>query len=952
MEGLSLLNGPYAKAARRYFDRGWRGVLPMPRGSLAKRYPPTGYTGKKGAYPTGEQIDRWVRSRGDYNVSIRLPAGVIGLDVDAYEGKQGGATLAALEAELGSLPATVRSTSRTDGVSGIRLFRLELRDDVQLRGELGPGIELVHQGLRYVVAAPSVHPGRGERYRWLDQNGQTVRLPSPDELPKLPTGWLDRVTRPKLASVPEASSEPRYGAGQRGTGYGVQAMLRELSRLRRVWDDDVDAFNPELNKVAFRFGQLAAGGELDPETSRGELEDLLSELGAPADQWRTVESGFTSGMDQPRSSPATPDPSSPDHDPANMVPPATAPDTPTPVRKRAHALEAGGLRSAPSGHFLEMYQRVTVDRKSGRVETQWLRWSNFDIRAMGRVVDDDGRTTGYNVELIRERDSAKFDTILPVRALARTIDLNRWLLAYEVSCFMPGADGPSWSNRLGEYLADQQAPVARTSACLGWDDASSGFVTFEGVITADGLQPFNGVRPDPELRGKAIQYRYGFEADPQQAVDTLREVLTFHDSTVTSVFGAWWAACLLKGQIMPRVSMFPVMAIEATSESGKSSGFFPMMTALAGNRRGQSNDTVASFRDVVAGHRNGIAWQDDLDEPKRLFELIRAATAEGTTGKKAEDRTVTVDAKLVAPIMISGEGLDVTKQKALSDRVLLLSVPSPKGRMSLHDPTRPQWRDIVALRDRWPDLTALAGHLVAAALRHADMVASIAELQDGSPGRHGDKIAVLRLGARILSAITGDAHHVDVVDRWATGVRDVGNENVLTLSLVPEYLSLVGAIGKPERRTFAPHHSVPTPVLIRPDKNGVPAVWVSTDLLSQWWKEHRSGRIESRTETAEALRQQATELGMKGIKAGQAGIDHLRIRVRDADEHNGRAEMRTWQRLPSGIADRLLSEYDEAEPPPPPDRDIVRTARGGHQVTGDTVTRLREARRRLHRDAN
>lgn len=932
-----MLNGPYAKAAMRYLERGWQGVLPMPQATQAKRFPPTGYTGKNGIFPPRSQVSSWIRSRGDYNISIRLPEGVIGIDVDAYEDKQGGQTLATLSAELGPWTGpTVRSTARSDGVSGIYLFQAELPEGMHWRGELGPGIELVHYGLRYVTAAPSVHPRTGNGYRWLDDQGRTVALPTPDALPFLPPAWVDLAARPLLSSVPPADLTQRYPEDGQGSVYGLGALRRELATLRKIWDDNVEAFNPQLNKSAFAVGQLAAGGELDADYARGQLDALLSELGAPADQWRTLESGLSSGSGSPRQAPRQDSSES------------TGGQEPQRPPGPSHKFTAGGLRG--DGSMIQIKQEMIIDRKKGTKDTVWTRWSDFDIRALGRVVDDDGRLTGYSVELTRERDGQQFETVLPTKTLARAPDLTYWLMGYEVACMTPDAgQGPAWCTRLQMYLAEQQAPVARTVPCLGWDDQAQQFISYEGAIDADGLHPFGTVRPDPNLRGKAIQYSYGFEESPEQAVHVLREVLTFHDSTVASVFGAWWAACLLKGQIMRRVSMFPVMAIEATSESGKTNGFFPMMVALAGNKRGQSNDTAANFRDIVAGHRNGIAWQDDLDEPKRLFELLRAATSEGTIGKKGEDRTSSVDARLVAPILISGEGLDVTKQKALADRVLQLPVPSPTRRMSLRDSTRKQWFDIVELRDRWPDLTVFTGHLVVLALQQAGLVDQLEQLRGDSDGRHADKLAVLRLGARILSAITGDQHHIDVVDRWVGQVEDIGSENVLTLSLVPEYLGLAGAVGRPERRTFAPHHSVPTPVLIRPDANGTTAVWVNTVLLAQWWKEHQNGKVESRTETAEALKQQATELGMKGERAGTAGVDYYRTRVKEADEYTGRAEMRTWQRLPDDIASRLLAEFDPAEPP---EQATVVTARGGYRASGNTADRIRAARDRANRSAN
>lgn len=930
---MTLLHGPYAKAARVYFDRGWRGALPMPLTSQAKRFPPSGYTGRNGIFPPSSQVDRWVKSRGDYNVSIRLPDGVVGIDVDAYEGKQGGQTLASLIEELGPWTGPnerlVRSTARPDGVSGIYLFKAVPPDGQGWRGELGPGIELVHFGLRYVTAAPSIHPRTGDRYRWLDQDDNTIKLPAPGHLPELAPAWIERASRPLLIGVPPADTSPRYAPADQGSEYGKRALAGELTKLRRTWDDNVEAFNPQLNRSAFALGQLAAGGELDADHARQQIEDLMAELGAPADQWRTLESGFTSGTANPRRAPE------PEDEPEE---PATAP----PASAR-HRMAAGGLRG--TGTFIEAQQKMSGGKK-GQIEMHWSRWSDFDIRALGRIVDDDGRITDYSVELTRERDGATFETLLPTRVLAKSQDLTRWLMSYEVHCLLYDLGGPPWNARLGLYLADQEAPIARTSPCLGWDDQAEQFLTYEGAVTADGLEPFGNVRPDPALRNRATRYRYGFEQSPERAITVLRDVLTFHDSTVTSVFGAWWAACLLKGQIMRKVSMFPVMAIEATSESGKTVGFFPMMIALMGNQRGQSNDTAANFRDIVAGHRNGIAWQDDLDDPKRLFELLRAATSEGTIGKKGEDKSSSVDARLVAPILISGEGLDVTKQKALADRVLLLNVPSPRGRRSLHDPGRAQFEDIVELREHYPDLTELAGHLVVAALQQADLIDQLATLRGDLSGRHGDKIAVLRLGARVLAAMTGDPHHVAIVDEWAARVEDVGNENALTLSLVPEYLSLVGAKEEPRRYDRDPHHSVPHPVLIRNDRDGQTAVWVSTELLAQWWKEHRKGRVESRTETAEALRQQASELGMKSRRAGVAEVDYVRRRVYEGDaEAANRNERRDFMRLPDAISQRLLIQFDLHDPDDPQSR-LPSVTSISRKVSRDDARRVQAARNR------
>jgi len=99
--------------------------FPLPLPPQAKQYPPKGVTGRQGVDPSPGKVKAWCRNRQPRtNVALRLVTGVVGIDVDAYGGKQGERTLARLEQLLGSLPATVVSTSRTDGVSGIGLFQV------------------------------------------------------------------------------------------------------------------------------------------------------------------------------------------------------------------------------------------------------------------------------------------------------------------------------------------------------------------------------------------------------------------------------------------------------------------------------------------------------------------------------------------------------------------------------------------------------------------------------------------------------------------------------------------------------------------------------------------------------------------------------------------------------------------------------------------------------------
>jgi biotin operon repressor len=187
--------GPYKQAALEYLWTGMGGPLPLP--SRKKKPPPAGWTGGGAPYPSGADVCEWIEAQPQANIGLRLAEDVIGIDVDAYDGKEGGVTFARLQELHGQLPPTVRSTSRTDGVSGVRLYRVPVGMHwrgvlcvEQADGRVTGDIEVIHQGYRFVVCWPSLHP-ENRRYEWLDADGRVLDwLPYRDELPVLPPAWV------------------------------------------------------------------------------------------------------------------------------------------------------------------------------------------------------------------------------------------------------------------------------------------------------------------------------------------------------------------------------------------------------------------------------------------------------------------------------------------------------------------------------------------------------------------------------------------------------------------------------------------------------------------------------------------------------------------------------------------------------------------------------------------
>jgi hypothetical protein len=147
-----------------------------------------------------DQVRRWMQSDPAGNVALRLPEEVIGVDLDLYDdtskdhpAAERQAAWRELEARLGPLPASPRATSRDDGISGIRLYRVPsgwkgagilpaapvceghpLLDGREARpGDLVSPGEVIQHHHRYMVAPPSVHPS-GRPYRWLGSDGKLV----------------------------------------------------------------------------------------------------------------------------------------------------------------------------------------------------------------------------------------------------------------------------------------------------------------------------------------------------------------------------------------------------------------------------------------------------------------------------------------------------------------------------------------------------------------------------------------------------------------------------------------------------------------------------------------------------------------------------------------------------------------------------------------------------------
>jgi P4 family phage/plasmid primase-like protien len=190
------------------------------------------FTGRGAPWPDDAQLDQWVESMPRANVGLRLPDDVLGVDVDAYNGRVGAETVDWFETQLDEqLPPTWISTSRTDGSgSGIRLYRVP--PGLDWKSDLGRGsnVEIVRHGHRFAVVWPSVHPDTQGTYRWYAPGWVlSESVPQVADLAFLGPRWVEalQVGGAGRDRSGAHSAEDNPALDDRGERVDVEGILRD-----------------------------------------------------------------------------------------------------------------------------------------------------------------------------------------------------------------------------------------------------------------------------------------------------------------------------------------------------------------------------------------------------------------------------------------------------------------------------------------------------------------------------------------------------------------------------------------------------------------------------------------------------------------------------------------------------------------------------------------------------
>jgi Bifunctional DNA primase/polymerase, N-terminal len=256
-------------AALGYASNGWE-VLPLRPG---RKEPATAH-GLHDASSDVDQVRRWWNDVPAANVGLRTGGRFDILDIDSPD---------AFERLVGHIgdPDLIPSTRTVKTARGWHLYFRPT--GAGNRAGLLPGIDYRGAG-GYVVAPPSIHP-----------SGAVYRVTSDTPIAPAPP-WLVRLLEPPPRRNGSAVSELLPSVAPRR--YGMAALRSEMQAVASAREGNR---NDQLNRSAFRLGQLARAGVIDPTPCVNALWDAAVHAGlGDAEIGPTIRSGFTAGMDHPR----------------------------------------------------------------------------------------------------------------------------------------------------------------------------------------------------------------------------------------------------------------------------------------------------------------------------------------------------------------------------------------------------------------------------------------------------------------------------------------------------------------------------------------------------------------------------------------------------------------------------------------------------------------------------
>lgn len=222
----------------------------------------SGATGHDGVI-TLDKVNDWISTHHDAHLCIRAE-GWIGVDVDNYDGKQGGAQLEALESKLGVLPETYTSTAR-GRFSKSRQYFYRVPDDIPRKSRLARDIEIIQRCHRYAAVFPTFHRGTGTNYSWYHPDGTlSESIPRLQDFARLPESWLEFLKRGNGFAGEERSRHVYSGEleswvrwfGDGSLSLAYSDLIEQINAEPHIGHDLLGHYIREIHDYRLSYGEV------------------------------------------------------------------------------------------------------------------------------------------------------------------------------------------------------------------------------------------------------------------------------------------------------------------------------------------------------------------------------------------------------------------------------------------------------------------------------------------------------------------------------------------------------------------------------------------------------------------------------------------------------------------------------------------------------------------------
>ncbi len=352
---------------------------------------------------------------------------------------------------------------------------------------------------------------------------------------------------------------------------------------------------------------------------------------------------------------------------------------------------------------------------------------------------------------------------------------KKWLARRGMSTYDHRKDprGGALGQRLIKLLENQEPPTLESRDHYGWCAETEAFLIEQGEVTADGLRGFTSVYPDDKLRTDSPS-AFSFDADMAQAREWLSRVLALQPEREAAKVGSWAMMLLLRGQWS---GLLPGLLVQASAGTGKTR-FFQLLFKLLGSTNEGESLTLPAMRDKLLGNTSNAVWLDDVHLDDKQQQLMRGALTNGkvTLKQQSAEGWETIEKHMRASIVVSGEGVDWYRQKALRDRFIEVNFDT-------------SIRTVDADKLVAENIGRASGALLAGVLGEAGRLTELEALREGVRTRDDHARTTLRIGARILDAVLGTGHKwTRILDGWYLNeavADDLGQASESVLNVFP-----------------------------------------------------------------------------------------------------------------------------------------------------------------------